>query len=80
MNGSTLCLTISNNMGNLQNCEISGIEVNFEKMLIKWDKVPFVLFSAIAIIGVIATMANSQDWGILFVPLILFFFMPFLII
>ncbi len=48
-------------MGNLQNCEISGIEVNFEKMLIKWDKVPFVLFSAIAIIGVIATMANSQD-------------------
>lgn len=67
-------------MENLQKCEILGLEVKFEKMLIKWNKISFILSLVIAVVGIIATMVNNQDWGVLFLPLILFFFMSFLLI
>ncbi|WP_300796812.1 hypothetical protein [uncultured Bacteroides sp.] len=67
-------------MSNLQMCENLGIEIKFEKMLIKWNKITFILFAIIEVIGIIATLVNSQEFGILFLPLIFVSVVSFLVI
>ncbi len=61
-------------------CENLGIEIKFEKMLIKWNKITFILFAIIEVIGIIATLVNSQEFGILFLPLIFVSVVSFLVI
>lgn len=67
-------------MKNLQRCENLEIEVKFEKMLVKWNKVSFIISLLISIIGFIVSIANDQELGLLFLPLILFSFITFLVI
>ena len=55
-------------MDNLGKCTNLGIEIKFEKMLIKWNKITFFLFVIIEVVGIVATLINNQEWGILFIP------------
>lgn len=61
-------------------CENLGIEIKYEKMLIKWNKIAFILFAIIEVVGIIATLVNNQEFGLLFLPLIFVSIVSFLTI
>lgn len=65
-------------MKSLKTCENLGIEIKFEKLLIKWNKITFILFVIVEVIGIVATLAQDEEIGLIFFPLIFVSLVSFL--